>query len=75
MGQRLLVGDVEFEVQKRTVRCDATRICPRAGRSDGVDPVALLKQYFPQHGPYLGIYARVVRGGRIAAGDTVFHVK
>ena len=34
----------------------------------------LLQQYFPEHGPYLGVYAQVVSGGTVRSGDPVGHV-
>ena len=32
---------------------------------------ALLQTHYPQHGPYLGVYARVVRGGSVQKGDAL----
>ena len=32
---------------------------------------SLLQQHFPEHGPYLGVYARVVRGGQVEVGSQV----
>jgi MOSC domain-containing protein YiiM len=29
----------------------------------------LLRKHFPEHGPYLGIYAQVVKAGTIRCGD------
>ena len=31
----------------------------------------LLARHFPQHGPYLGVYAQVVGGGSMRLGDRV----
>ena len=34
----------------------------------------LLQKHFPEHGPYLGVYAQVVSGGTIRPGDRVVRV-
>jgi len=70
------VGEVTFEVVKRTVRCAATTVDGQfgSGKYDHNVP-ALLKKHFPQHGAYLGVYARVVNGGRISLGDGVSVLK
>lgn len=65
VGKRVQIGGATFKVLKRTVRCDATKIDPRfgTGKTD-YDVPGLLQQYFPEHGPYLGVYAQVVSGGK-----------
>lgn len=66
VGKNIKVGTVTFRVLSRTVRC--------AGVSDdekGLDIPGLLQEHFPQHGPYLGIYAQCVGGGTISLGDTI----
>jgi uncharacterized protein YcbX len=73
VGKQIVIGsEVVLEVVGRAVRCEATNVDARHG-SGNVDhdiPKALSK-YFPQHGPYLGVYARVVKGGTIRAGDCI----
>lgn len=72
VGQRVLLGDVEVVVVKRTVRCAATSFELGTGRKhEGMDVPALLSTHFPEHGPYLGVYAQVVKAGRLAVGDAV----
>ena len=41
-----------------------------SGKAD-LDVPGLLQAHFPQHGPYLGVYARVIHGGRVRVGDTL----
>ena len=55
-----------------TVRCAGVNVDARAGsgRAD-LDIPALLTRHFPQHGPYLGIYAQVVSAGEVRIGDQV----
>lgn len=71
VGRRIAIGrDVQLRVIKRTVRCPATCIdLDRAVK--GADVPALLQQHFPQHGPYLGVYAQVTKPGKIQQGDTI----
>jgi uncharacterized protein YcbX len=73
VGKQIEIGsEVVLEVVGRAVRCEATNVDARHG-SGNVDhdiPKALSK-YFPQHGPYLGVYARIVKGGTIKAGDCI----
>ena len=81
VGGALKVGDdVTMRVIKRTIRCDAVTLwgpgTAEAGVSGGdcgasVDVPALLKQHFPEHGPYLGVYAQVETPGTVYAGDAV----
>ena len=41
-----------------------------SGRAD-LDVPALLQKHFPQHGPFLGVYAQVVSAGEAKVGDRV----
>ena len=67
----LCIGDeVECRVLKRTVRCDATCRHPLTGVED-INVPSLLQKHFPQHGPYLGVYLEVIKGGVIREGDGV----
>lgn len=61
----------------RTVRCSgvhrSAEVQPGHGGAgdDGgeLDIVHCLSSHFPEHGPYLGVYAQTVEGGEIAVGD------
>jgi hypothetical protein len=76
VGKRVRMGTVTFEVLSRTVRCEATNVDARAGSGRVVHDVPqLLQRHFPQHGPYLGVYARVVEGGYLRVGDAVAGVE
>lgn len=67
------VGGAALHVTKRTVRCEGVNADGRhsSGAAD-VDVPGELIRHFPQHGPYLGVYARVVGDGLVRVGDGVF---
>ena len=62
--------DVRCAVRKRTVRCAATAHDALSGQRN-CDVPAQLEAHFPEHGPYLGVYLEVLRGGTLRAGDVV----
>ena len=67
------IGDeVTLRVIKKTVRCEGVNVDAKhgSGKAD-VDVPSLLTTHFPEHGPYLGVYAQVVNGGSIQIGDRV----
>ena len=66
VGKVVKVGGVDMEVLSRTIRCDGV-----SDKEDGVDLPKMLAEEFPEHGPYLGVYAQVRKGGRIEIGDNV----
>jgi uncharacterized protein YcbX len=75
VGKHVRIGSVTFFVLSRTVRCEATNVDPHSGSGRAVlDVPQLLKSHFPQHGPYLGVYAVVVKGGTLRVGDAVVGV-
>lgn len=64
---------LRFRVTSRTVRCAGVGVDPLNPESGAIDIPSLLAKHFPEHGPYLGVYAVVdgdARGGKISAGDT-----
>lgn len=67
VGRTVALGGVTFAVVKRTVRCEGVNVDPAGGRE--LDIPGLLQRHFPQHGPYLGVYAQVVGGGVLRVGD------
>ena len=68
IGKTLTIGQAAFEVIERTERCAATNVDPLTGRRDLDIPAMLLRAYL--HSDF-GVYARVIRGGRVQAGDRV----
>jgi len=70
VGKTIELGGVLLEVIARTVRCDAINFHPVTGERwpGGRDLVQEIADHFPAVGPYLGVYARVARGGTISLG-------
>ena len=58
-----------LDVISRTVRCEGIGIDPDDPRTGKLDIPRLLQQHYPEHGPYLGVYAVVVKGGCLNLGD------
>ena len=80
VGSTIRVGGATLEVLKRTVRCDAINVDGHEDLGNALrhlrsaqrpDVPGLLSKHFPEHGPYLGIYARVVEGGSVRVGDAL----
>jgi MOSC domain-containing protein len=71
MGRKLRVGEVEFEVVKRKVRCLATHANPQTGQRD-VPVMATLKRAFSQEEPTFAV-GMTTRGaaGVVRIGDNV----
>ncbi|MFG2780097.1 MOSC domain-containing protein [Streptomyces prunicolor] len=65
-GRRVQLGEAELEFTFPTERCRATTVRPGSGARD-LNVPALLASRFGHL--YCGVYARVVRGGRIQPGD------
>lgn len=79
VGKNLVVMDnsdgdgkptgMKLAVIQKTVRCEATHVDP----TDPADPypeiVKLLIKHFPEHGPFLGVYAVVDQPGSLALGQ------
>eukprot|EP00629_Pelagomonadales_sp_RCC1024_P001136 CAMPEP_0119282150 /NCGR_PEP_ID=MMETSP1329-20130426/26176_1 /TAXON_ID=114041 /ORGANISM="Genus nov. species nov., Strain RCC1024" /LENGTH=296 /DNA_ID=CAMNT_0007282797 /DNA_START=235 /DNA_END=1122 /DNA_ORIENTATION=- len=70
VGKRLSLGGAVLEIISRTVRCDAINFQPRTGERwpGGRDLVTEIATHFPEVGPYLGVYARVVGAGTASLG-------
>jgi len=68
MDQVLAIGDVRLKVVKRIVRCPATNVDPDTAARDMNIPQTLMRTY--GHAD-CGVYAEVVTGGTIAAGNAV----
>ena len=65
-GSRIAIGEAELEVLKPTVRCKATHANPETGEYD-IDLVPQLMSLCSRN--TMGIYATIVKSGRIARGD------
>lgn len=67
---------LRFRIVSRTVRCAGVGVDPLCPELGTIDIPNLLAKHFPQHGPYLGVYAVVEKeqagncGGKISVGDT-----
>ena len=68
LDRTLAIGDVRLKVVKRIVRCAAVNVDPDTAERDLAIPQALQRRL--GHGD-CGIYAEVMTGGTISAGDTI----
>jgi uncharacterized protein YcbX len=68
VGRDLTIGDVRLKVVKRIVRCAATNVDPATAIRDLNIPESLLRALGHMD---CGIYAEVIEGGEITAGDRI----
>ena len=68
VGRSIAIGDVVLEVAEQIGRCAATEVNPATATRDINIPLQLQRGYSHRN---CGVYARVIRGGRIAPGDPV----
>jgi len=68
VGRELAIGGARLKVVKRIVRCAATNVEPGTGIRDLTIPDSLLRALGHTD---CGIYAEVIAGGEIAAGDRI----
>ncbi|MGA0532851.1 MOSC domain-containing protein [Hansschlegelia sp. KR7-227] len=68
VGRGLTIGEVEFRVVQRTVRCAATEVDPTTAERDLTIPATLQKRL--GHAD-CGVYAEAVAGGRLEVGAPV----
>ncbi len=68
LDRTLAIGDVRLKVVKRIVRCAAVNVDPDTGARDLSIPHTLLRRL--SHAD-CGIYAEVIDGGSIGAGDEI----
>jgi len=66
VGREIALGPVRLKVVDRIGRCAATNVDPATAERDMNLPLALQRAF--DHGD-MGIYAKVIDGGRIAKGD------
>jgi hypothetical protein len=76
IDRKIQLGSTTLEVISKTVRCNGVSIDPMLDNpldpQNVLDIPALLTEHFPEHGPYLGVYAIVREGGNIEVGDDIF---
>ena len=68
IGREFSVGSVRLQAFAMTERCEATNVDPATAARDLAIPQHLLRTYGHAE---VGIYARVIGGGRIAEGDVL----
>lgn len=68
IGQRLRIGEAELQVNKLCERCIMTTMDPDTAEKTP----SLLKIVYKELGLHFGVYASVIRTGRISAGDEVY---
>lgn len=68
VGQEIDVGAARLRLETRIGRCRATEANPATGHQDAPTMAALQAAF--GHTDF-GVYARVIRGGRVAQGDPV----
>ncbi len=67
VGRDIQLGDLTLRIPARIPRCAATHVNPDTGVRD----VNVVKGLQKAYGHYdMGVYAEVVRGGRVQVGDT-----
>jgi uncharacterized protein len=68
--------ETRLKIINKTVRCRGVSVDPHDDITTSpvvLDIPELLTRYFPEHGPFLGVYCIVERPGGVALGDT-FHL-
>lgn len=68
MGQTIAIGRAQVRIMKRIVRCAAVNVDPVTAVRDLELPHTIMRAYGHDD---CGVYADVIAGGEIAAGDTV----
>ena len=72
LGETFAIGDARLKIVKRIVRCAATNVEPQTGIRDLQIPNTLMQAFGHMD---CGVYAQVLTGGMIAAGDAVDRVE
>lgn len=68
LGSTLAIGDVRLKVVKSIVRCAAINVDPVTAERDLNLPKTMMQNFGHDD---CGVYAEVIAGGSIAAGDTI----
>jgi len=66
IGRSIRIGEAVLQIKERTARCPATHANPMTGLRDADPPGALQRGFGHQD---FGVYAVVIKGGRIATDD------
>ena len=66
IGREIRIGDAALRVEEPITRCSATTVDPATGLSDA-DTLTALHSHFGHKD--FGLYATVLRGGKLALGD------
>lgn len=72
LGESVTIGDVRLKIVKRIVRCAATNVEPHTGIRDMEIPKTLMQSFGHMD---CGVYAEVVAGGTITAGDGISEIQ
>jgi len=68
LGQTIAIGAARFKIVKRILRCAAINVDPETAARDLDIPQTLMRRL--GHAD-CGVYAEVIAGGTIAAGDSI----
>lgn len=68
LGETLAIGDVRLKVNKNIVRCAAINVDPVTAERDLNLPKTIVRHFGHDE---CGIYAEVIAGGTVAAGDAI----
>jgi uncharacterized protein len=68
VGRTIAIGETKLRVVKRITRCAAVNVDPETGARDLAIPNTLMRRLGHNE---CGIYAEVIDGGTIGAGDTI----
>jgi hypothetical protein len=68
IGRQIELGGATLEITGRIVRCAATTVNPETAERDAMVPAALMAHF--RHAD-LGVFGRVIEGGRVAVGDAI----
>lgn len=68
LGREVAIGGARLKIVKRIMRCAATDVDPDTGARDLSIPKTLLQNFGHSD---CGVYAEVIAGGEIAAGDAL----
>ncbi|MBL6928262.1 MAG: MOSC domain-containing protein [Rhodospirillales bacterium] len=68
LEREVAVGSARLRIESRNKRCPATDVNPQSGARDMNIPMALKRGYGHTD---LGVYATIIAGGTVAAGDEI----